>query len=257
MSASWPLILTYHHIVDGAPSRYAQDADSFESQLRSMLGSGYRPLTLTEAIGSGPFGSRDAPAKSFTITFDDALLSFGELAMPILRTLDLTGYTTMFVPTAFVGAENSWSQSEAPGGTNALAEDPSEAVMTWEQLAGAAADGVSIQSHGHRHLPMDKTGYDDALADSAASLSALAQHGYAARYLALPFGWHSPEAKRAIADAGFDAALSVTWGGRDRYEIRRIPVYGDDGAAQRWLKRSGRYYDAFDTAATLLGRRRS
>jgi peptidoglycan/xylan/chitin deacetylase (PgdA/CDA1 family) len=257
MSSDWPLILAYHHIVTHAPSRYTLDATSFEARLDRMLHSGYKPLTLETALAAGPFGSGSAAPKTFTITFDDALESFYTLAIPVLRRLNLLAQTTLFVPTAFVGKDNAWSQGESPGDRDAIATDPPEAIMTWEQLAEAAEAGVSIQSHGHRHLPMNKTEYDDALADSKASMNALHEHGFSPRYLALPFGWHSPEAKRAIAEAGFDAALSVTWGGRDRYEVRRIPIYGTDAAPMRWLKLSGRYFDTFDAAAAVLGRRRS
>lgn len=256
MTSDWPLILAYHHIVIRDASRYALGARAFERDLSRMLEWGYLPLSLEEALASGQFGRRDAAPKSFTITFDDALQSFAEYARPALERLGLLHQTSVFVPTAFVGGENSWGRTPVHAGRTGIAADPVERLMTWEELAEIAAAGVSVQSHGHRHLPMDATPFDEALADSTASAAALREHGFEPRYLALPFGWHSPDSKRAIAEAGFDAALSMTWGGRDRYEVRRIPVYGTDAALTSWLKRSGRYYAAFDAAAALLGRRR-
>lgn len=256
MSFDWPLILAYHHIHPTNRSRYSMRVSDFERRLHGMLEGGFAALTLTDAIGAGPFGAADAPPKSFTITFDDGLESFGSLAFPVLQRLGLIEATTVFIPTAFVGEKNSWSEQPTTLQKLMPWSDIPEALMSWDRISELAGAGVSFQSHGHGHLAMNKLPYEDALADVRRSLELLGEHGIAARYFALPFGWHSEECKRAIRDCGLDAALSVKWGGHDRYEIRRIPVYGTDHAPTTRLKLSGRYFDAFDFAARLAGKKK-
>lgn len=256
MTLDWPLILAFHHIDAAASSRYVVPALVLERRLGGMLELGFTPVSLEAALATGPFGSGDAAPGTFTVTFDDGLGSFAELALPVLTRLGLIDAVTLFVPTAYVGGANEWNESPTPLQRLMPWSDVTERILTWGEIADVSAAGVSVQSHGHRHLAMQDLTYDDALADALASKEALAAHGIAARYLALPYGWHSEECERAIGDAGFDAALSVKWGGRNRFEVRRIPIYGTDHAITRRLKLSGRYFQAFDTAAWLAGRKR-
>lgn len=256
MTNDWPLILAYHHIVTGRQSRYAMSVGAFERQLTRLLDDGFVPLTLEQAIESGPFGSADAKPKSFTITFDDGLVSLKTLALPVLRRLGLAQQTATFVPTAHVGADNAWRTKPTLLQRIMPWSEVEEGLLGWDEIGELAQAGVAVESHGHGHLAMNELSYDDALADVRESLRLLGEHGHAPRYFALPFGWHSPESERAIADAGLDAALSVKWGGLNRYEIRRIPIYGTDSALTTRLKFSGRYFDAFDTAARLAGKKR-
>jgi peptidoglycan/xylan/chitin deacetylase (PgdA/CDA1 family) len=256
MTLDWPLILAFHHIDLKSSSRYVLAVDRFERELSAMLAAGFTPLTLAEALACGPHGTGLAPEKSFTITFDDGLVSFGDLAVPVLERLGLKAATTIFVPTRWVGQDNAWRdeptllQRLMPWGETA------EALLDWDRIEELAARGFAFECHGHGHLAMNMLTYDEALADLTTSLALLAEHGIDAKYFAWPYGWHSEDAKRAVVDAGLQAAFSVKWGGRDVFEVRRIPVYGTDGAITRRLKLSGRYFDAFDFAARLAGKKR-
>jgi len=256
MSLDWPLILAFHHIDPKRSSRYVLAVDRLERELHHMLELGFKALTLPEALARGPHGSRDAKERTFTVTFDDGLSSFASLAVPVLERLDLVAATTIFVPTKWVGQDNAWR--EEPTLLQRLAPwgETEERLLGWEEIGDLAARGFTFESHGHGHVAMNKLSYDDALADLMTSRSLLADHGIMARYFAWPYGWHSPDSKRAVSDAGFEAALSVKWGGHDILEARRIPIYGTDHAITRRLKLSGRYFDAFDTAARLAGKKR-
>ncbi|HEY3317548.1 MAG TPA: polysaccharide deacetylase family protein [Coriobacteriia bacterium] len=256
MNSDWPLILAYHGLHSKSSRRYALAAETFERQLTRMLDAGFRPLSLPDAVAAGPFGRADAGPKTFTLTFDDALVSFGEIAFPILRRLGLLGAATVFVPTAFVGGDNAWRSPPTPMQRLTSRAETQETLLGWDAIEDLAREGVAFGSHGHAHLPMQRLTYAEARADVEESLSLLAAHGIGARYLALPFGWHSEECERAIADAGLEAAFSVKWGGRDRFEIRRIPMYGTDSLPTVRLKMSGSYFGVFDTAARLAGKRR-
>lgn len=250
----WPILLAYHHISESTTTRYVMKATEFERQLQRLLEHGYTPLTLDEAIEHGPFGTGDAPERSFSVTFDDGLSSLKDFALPALQRLGLADKTTAFVPTAFVGARNAWRAEPTTVERLRKRTDLDEPLLSWDELQQVAEAGVRIESHGHGHLPMQELSYDEALADAIASRDALRAHGFSARYFALPYGYLSDTAKRAVADAGFDAAFSVTHGGRDRFEVRRVPVYGTDGATTWSLKTSGRYFRVFDAAKRALGR---
>lgn len=256
MTLDWPLILAYHHIDPKSSSRYVLAVDRFERQLAEMLEAGFAPMTLPEALACGPHGTGDAAAKSFTITFDDGLESFAELAVPVLERLGLTAATTIFVPTKWVGQDNAWRdeptllQRLMPWG------ETEERLLGWDAIGDLARRGFAFESHGHGHLAMNKLTHAEALDDLKTSLALLAEHGIDAHYFAWPYGWHSEDSKRAVVDAGLAAAVSVKWGGRDIYEVRRIPIYGTDHAPTTWLKLSGRYFDTFDLAARLAGKKR-
>jgi peptidoglycan/xylan/chitin deacetylase (PgdA/CDA1 family) len=256
MTYDWPLILTYHHLDRSDSSRYVLAVDRFERELTKMLDDGFVPLSLEVALAQGPHVASNASPRTFTITFDDGLVSFGDLAAPVLEKLGLVAATTIFVPTKYIGMDNAWRESPTllqrlmPWGETA------ENLLSWERVTDLAERGFAFESHGHGHLAMNKLTYEEALADLTTSKSILAEHGISARYFAWPFGWHSDDAKRAVADAGYEAAISVKWGGRDIYEVRRIPVYGTDSPITRRLKLSGRYFDVFDTVARLAGKKR-
>jgi peptidoglycan/xylan/chitin deacetylase (PgdA/CDA1 family) len=255
MSESWPLVLAYHHLDATASSRYVLPVARFERQLSAMLDDGFTPLALPDAVAAGPFGRGDAAPKTFTLTFDDALVSFHDLAVPVLERLGLLHAATVFVPTAFVGRDNAWREQPTLLQRLVPWSEVAEGLLTWERIAECAAAGVRFESHGHAHAAMQTLTYDDALADVRTSLALLAEHCVEARYFALPFGWRSEACKQAIRDAGLDAAFSVKRGGRDRFEIRRVPMYGSDAPTMLWLKLSGRYFDVFDATVGLAGRR--
>ncbi len=250
-SAVWPLVLSLHHVHPTQSSRFVLSLPRLGSLLEHMLEDGHAPVSLEEAVATGPFGDGSARPKTFTLTFDDALLSFRELVFPALGRLGLLGASAAFVPTAYVGGRNEWL---TPPGLLARALgriDVPERLMSWEQLEEISRAGVSVQSHGHAHLHLDELSYDEARADVRTSLALLAEHGIRARYLALPFGASSRSAERAARDARVDAAFTVKTGGRNRFEIRRVPMYGTDSAPMTRLKLSGRFFDLFGPAAGL------
>jgi len=251
----WPLILDYHDVDTESSNPYSVSPHALERHLAKLLARGFTPLSLAEAVESGPFGTGEAARRTFTITFDDGYASFKELAMPVLERLGLLAATTVFMPTALVGKEEPRAPSDPPGG--ALHAENVERYMSWEDLKRAVDCGVAIESHGHSHVAMNELSFEAAREDAERSYRELASHGLPARYLAVPFGLRTSETKQAIAEAGFDAAFSVFHGGRDRYEIRRVPIYGSDKPWMIRLKLSGRYFDVYDLLATLAGKKRN
>lgn len=250
----WPLILAYHHISHATTSRYVMTEQAFERQLDGLLRAGYQAVPLSQAITSGASGTGDAPSRTFTITFDDGLASFAERALPVLDRLGLIGATALFVPTEYVGRSNEWREEPSLLDRLRRRTDASERLLGWDEIAEAASLGVTIGSHGAGHLPMHTMSAEDALAEARASRQALIERGLEADYFAYPFGWLNDITKHAVRDAGFLAALSVTHGGTDRYDIVRVPIYGTDVWPVSALKTSGRFFATYEAARALMGK---
>ena len=248
MSPEWPIILTFHHISDTERSRYVLPSAILDVQLRAMIADGFTPLSLSDAVATGPNGSGTATERTFHLTFDDGLASFKTHALPVLEKLGLLDAATVFVPTAHVGGSNEWIAHPTPLQRIVPWRDIAEPLMSWDDLAHIRDLGVAVESHGHRHLSMPDLTYEAAFDDVSTAKRILGEHGFDARFIALPFGWRSEPAKRAIRDAGYEAAFAVKRGGRDALEIRRVPVYGIDSAWMSRFKLSGGYFrwlDAF------------
>jgi peptidoglycan/xylan/chitin deacetylase (PgdA/CDA1 family) len=147
-------------------------------------------------------GEKEIPEKSCVISIDDGYRSGYEVAWPVLKK---HGYPfTMFIYTNYVkGQPNAGGQS-----------------LSWEELAEMRDTGVDIQSHtiSHSNLRMKKgkyqqtfTTYEDwlrhELVDSKKMLEQ--QLGISVNCLAYPYGNHSDEIRKIVAEAGYEAAFTV------------------------------------------------
>jgi len=252
--AEWPLVLAYHHLSQSQTTRYVMTARAFERQLTRLLEAGLAPVSLETAVASGPFAPTPTDKPCFSLTFDDGLMSFKTHALPVLERLGLVGATALFVPTRHVGGANEWRSEPSWAARLRRRTDLSEPLLGWDDLSELSSAGVTIGSHGHGHLPMQELGYERAKHEAEQSRSALLGHGLAGRYFAYPFGWLDAASKQAVRDAGFEAAFSVTHGGGDPFEIRRVPVYGTDTLPFDRLKTSGSFFAAYDATRRLAGK---
>lgn len=250
----WPLILAYHHLSDTQTSRYVMTVRAFERQLTRLLRAGYTPLSLEAAVACGPLSPAPAEKPCFSLTFDDGLASFETHALPVLERLGLVPATTLFVPTRYVGRSNEWRTEPTTVDRLRRRTDLSERLMSWDGLRAASAAGVTIGSHGDGHVAMQSLGYARAKAETQRSRDALIERGFEGRYFAFPYGWLDPDSKAAVRDAGFEAGFSVTHGGGDAFEIRRVPVYGTDWLPFDRLKTSGRFFAAYDATRRAAGK---
>jgi peptidoglycan/xylan/chitin deacetylase (PgdA/CDA1 family) len=214
-------VLMYHALAPtGAPiNRYTVNLDRFIAQLDWLKDNGYRSLTAGQWAASVRAG-RPAPAKRVVISFDDAYVSFRDLAWPELRTRGFTA--TMFAPTAFLSGQAEWA-----GAFSALD------VMGPDDLRALAREGCEIGSHAvsHRYLtglsPQDL--YDEARHSRAALEAAI---GKPVTLIAYPFGDADEAVRNAFSAAGYTAGFAA-WGGvstlaDDPLNIQRMEVFGGD-----------------------------
>ncbi len=222
-------VLAYHAVGDCTREQDVHNlfvpAKTFARQM-SFLARRRRVVDLdtliSGRIGSGP------PAVA--ITFDDGYRNVLQTAGPILKRHAFPA--TVFVPTAYLGARNTWI---AP--TECDLE-----IMDADELRAAEEIGLRIESHGHAHIDYGMASRQEADDDLQTSLETLGSivtrkpQGFA-----YPYGAHSPTAQEAVRAAGLRAAFTIDepHGGDFAYE--RVQITPLDGAPLFALKTSGRY----------------
>lgn len=179
------LILLYHEVLP-------QHEDAYERQLRYLVDR-YSVVSLNQ-MATHPTGRWP-----IAITFDDALASFHDVALPACRRVNVP--VALFVPPGLL---------DTPG------------YMTTAALAAAASfENVQVGSHSfnHRRLStLTATELDEELVASRDTLSSLI--GSDVRLIAYPFGdWDDRVASRA-EHAGYERAYTV----RPSCVTRAIPA---------------------------------
>lgn len=192
-----------------------------ESQLRSLLRRGYRPVTADEAV--------DGRGRLLHVTFDDAYRSVVE-TVPLLSELGIRA--TIFACTGYARDGRPFDVPELR--EDAAANPDAFATMDWAALRRARSDGVEIGSHtvSHPHLPqLSDAELDRELRDSKAEVED--ELGAPCRYLAYPYGDEDDRVRVAARRAGYDAAFAVDpRGGRaGRFGLPRLAVYRHDTVA--------------------------
>ena len=213
-----PLVLCYHAVVEGEPQRLAVRRGTLESQLRSLLHRGYRPVNAADVV--------ESRGRLLHVTFDDAYRSVVG-ALPLLGELGVPA--TIF---ACTGYARDGRPFDVPELREDAATDPAAfETMDWEALRAAAASGVEIGSHtvSHPHLPrLSDAELDRELRESKSELED--ELGAPCPHLAYPYGEEDDRVRAAARRAGYDSAFAVDPGrGRsDRFGVPRLAVYRHD-----------------------------
>ena len=195
------IVLCYHRFEDRPKDSLAIKPEEFEQQMQALKENNFVVIKMQDFL-AGRRGEKEIPEKSCVISIDDGYRSGYEVAWPILKK---HGYPfTMFIYTNYVkGQPNAGGQS-----------------LSWEELAEMRDAGVDIQSHtiSHTNLRLKKgkyqqtfTTYEDwlrhELVDSKKMLEQ--QLGISVKCLAYPYGNHSDEIRKIVAEAGYEAAFTV------------------------------------------------
>ena len=191
-------ILMYHEISDrpDAASRLAVPPQAFARQLEYLASHGFTTLTasaLAAALATGD----PLPERAVVLTFDDGFADFHERALPLLRRYGCSA--TLFVTTGWIADAGRRAAGRRPG-----------RMLTWSQIIEAAADGIEIGAHSHRHPQLDQLGRNRLYAELTASKGLLEDAlGTPVPGLAYPFGYSSARVRRAAVDAGYGYACAV------------------------------------------------
>jgi peptidoglycan/xylan/chitin deacetylase (PgdA/CDA1 family) len=226
-------IVMYHSISEGG-HRYAITPRAFREQVRFLRD--HYPILPLRAIRD-TLEARDGQRR-VAITFDDAYTDFLDNAYPVLEELGVP--CTVFVPTGYIGRRNDWDT-----GNGAL---PAAGIMDEAQLARLARSPlVELGSHTVDHRSMRGLPAPEMRRQATESKRTLEELlGRPVTAFAYPYGQlhdFSPATTRALAEAGYDIAVTTRWGSTNSAEkvlsLRRISFDEDDGPDELRAKVEG------------------
>lgn len=189
-----------------------------------------RVVPLAEAIA----GRSTMGAPPVAITFDDGYRNLLTEAIPILQRYRFPA--TVFVPTRWLGDRNLWVD-----GYECAPLD----IMSAGELHEVESKGVTVESHGHAHIDLKQAADDEVHADLTESVALLTELlGHRPRFLAYPFGTHSPAVEELARSSGFEAVFTAFLdgaGGTPGYAFDRVDMDGGESRLRLALKTAGGY----------------
>lgn len=212
-AATGATLLIYHRVGGGSRDELDLPAAAFARQVDELAK--HRVVSLDAALDDLAAG---VSAPSVVLTFDDGFADVHANAWPILREHGLP--FTIYLATAFMGAQMRWEGSTA-GGTGS--------GLTWEQLGEMVESGLcTIGNHTHDHVPPDQL--DERQLD-AANAAIEAHLGIRSRHFTYPWGVSVPSMEPAMRERFRSAStgqLGRNLPGVDPMRLRRVPVRQSD-----------------------------
>ncbi|HUB36547.1 MAG TPA: polysaccharide deacetylase family protein [Solirubrobacteraceae bacterium] len=209
-------ILMYHSIAPAGTDAFGEltvPPSLFAEHLAALVESGCELVRVAEV----PALLAQPPARGprVAITLDDGLADVATGAAPALAAHGLPA--TLFVPSAYVGDRARWLSGA----------DARRPLLSWSELAQLADAGLEIGSHGHLHLAADVNDPAHVREDAIRSRATLEERlARPVRSYAYPFGYRTPRAGAAVAQAGFAQACAVAElpavAGEDRFALPRL-----------------------------------
>jgi peptidoglycan/xylan/chitin deacetylase (PgdA/CDA1 family) len=188
--ASRFVVLYYHSVPAG-------DAVNFARQMETVA-------QLARVVPADHVGRLEPGRHYIAITFDDALQSIADYALPVLRALSL--HATIFIPSGMIGRSPDWEDVEK--GDRSLVE--LEPVMTLETLRRLPTELVTLGCHSmsHPRLPdIDAARLTEELTVSRAQLAELL--GRPVRLFAFPYGAYDHRVVEECRRAGYERVFSI------------------------------------------------
>jgi peptidoglycan/xylan/chitin deacetylase (PgdA/CDA1 family) len=234
------VVLLYHRVGGHSPTAVDLPASLFEDQMATLAG---RVRTLGDALGSL---ANDDGSPAVVVTFDDGTADLVDIALPILERHGVPA--TFYIATAFIDEQRPFPDEGTP--------------VSWAGLRDAVATGlVSIGSHTHRHLLLDRASADEVDDELTRSIDRIgAEIGRSPEDFAYPKAVLGSEAaQRAVRGRFRSAALAGTRanvpGHTDVYRLARSPIQTHDGMV--WFRRKAAGGMGFeDSLRGALNRRR-
>lgn len=237
-------ILMYHSISDDPEIgvrpyyRIAAKPEIFREHMALLKSTGCRGVALSEGLKwlNAEPGTRNSEPAPIAITFDDGYRDFYTQAFPSLREHNFSA--TMFVPTAFIGAQTRSFKSRE--------------CLTWNEVKELHRAGIEFGSHTVTHpklVEMDWPQIKTELRDSKAEIEN--QLGAACDTFAYPFAF--PETRKdfvrrlseSLVEAGYKCCATTRVGrakpGDDKMQLKRLPANSCDDAKLFQAKLDGAY----------------
>jgi peptidoglycan/xylan/chitin deacetylase (PgdA/CDA1 family) len=195
-----PLVLMYHGFGRRSSAQDPQNlfvpADAFEEQLTSLLRRGRRPLDEAAFLEGLRRGGR-WPAGSFLVTIDDGYTSTLDVAAPLLARLRVPAI--LYALPGLLGATSRW-----------MPEMPDEPLLDRDGLRELPDHGVSVGLHGLDHTSLAGQSAEELHRQTVDARRRLTDvMGQVPQTFAYPFGHQDAAARKAVGEAGFEAAFAI------------------------------------------------
>lgn len=238
-------ILTYHSI-DESGSPISMSESVFRAQITWLARANVRVVSLDQLMRSAP--NEDAVA----LTFDDAFVSFGDVAAPLLADHGLPA--TLFVVSDAVGGTNRW----AGGADRGIPELP---LLNWESLGRLAEHGVALGAHTRTHPDLARASREqlqDEIGGSAERIEL--ETGRAPRAFAYPYGSVTDAAVAMVATRfawGCTTELRSISSTEARALLPRLDMFylRSPGQLERWGTIGFRFHLSLRAGARLVRHR--
>jgi peptidoglycan/xylan/chitin deacetylase (PgdA/CDA1 family) len=208
-------VLIYHRVGAGTGSLVDLPVDQFTRQLE-ILTTAHRVLPLAEALDDLAAGTAEP---SVVVTFDDGTADFVDVVLPLLERYRVPA--TLYLATGFVDGARRWDDGARPMTRTGLAEV-------------ASSPWVSVGSHTHRHLLLDRLAPEQVGPELDRSVELIAQWcGTPPADFAYPKAVPPSSAADAEVRRRFRSAALARPGanrpGDDVWALRRTAVQRSDG----------------------------
>lgn len=178
------IVLNYHRVDEAeSPDFYTITPSEFSDHLNAIVSLGLKAVSTDRVL------SMDADDGAVMLHFDDATKGHYENVAPQLERAGMWG--VFFVPTGKVGGDQ---------------------YLTVEQVQALAANGHSIECHGHTHRRLDKMTPNDLDTELTTCVSLI--HGWTGRHpliLAPPGGFFNDAVVNAAKRHGLSVIRTMNW----------------------------------------------
>ncbi|WP_445665948.1 polysaccharide deacetylase family protein [Fodinibius sp. AD559] len=214
-------VLMYHSLVsetsDSSYDPFSVSVNNFKRQLALLDFLNFTTITFTD-YDLYRQGKLTLPKKPIILTFDDGHRNTYDLALPMLRELNMRA--VLFAVGNRKLANANWDKCS----------NLAYPLMTDEQILVAESDVFEIGAHTMSHPKLTEIDRLDELWDeiysSKKSIERLIKKEVIS--FAYPYGCVNDRVKSVVKEAGFKYACGVYTGppvyGRDIYDIRRLSV---------------------------------
>jgi peptidoglycan/xylan/chitin deacetylase (PgdA/CDA1 family) len=224
-----PVVLAYHGVNDvdahDDPMRLVTPPRILREQVRWLQRRGYRFLTAEELLAETA-GGRPRP-RTAVLTFDDGWRDAVDVTSPLLQELG--------VRATYYLNPGRW------GGQHPDVTGPAGRLLEEDQARSLQEAGMDLGAHTMTHPDLRLLDPAARAWELAASKAAVEQiTGRPCRTLAYPFGLFDTAVAAAVADAGYEMALSWQPGPwRGPFAVPRLPAPPRNGARRLALKLYG------------------
>jgi peptidoglycan/xylan/chitin deacetylase (PgdA/CDA1 family) len=183
------VVLYYHNVPDKYRAQFQRQMETLAAGCHT---GDLRTIELKD-IGNLPAGSH-----SVAVTFDDALVSFAENAVPVLHRLGIPA--TVFALAGAMDCQPVWGESYFP---------EEERVMTAERLRNLP-NNISVGSHTLTHADLTQLNASEAANEIGGSRQVLEKMlGRPVTLFSFPFGSYDESAVRLCVEAGYERVFTI------------------------------------------------